>query len=288
LRYQGPLLRGAKLVGRWRLGKIARAGFPDRVVAPLDAVLRDDVPSDVAEQAARIERIRDEMMSSGDEVVAPTAGEGETRTMVVQPLADLAGLVSLPGFWGTLLHLLAAEARAETILELGSCVGLSGCYLSSAPSCRRFITVEDAPELARIASSNLKRVSRTAEVRNASFDDVIATLPLAEPLDFVFIDGSKWLAENLRWAGGVLPHLADGGLLVVDDIHFSSEMETVWERLRGAPDIGWTLDTGRLGICVRARGARTSVSHDLFRIAGVDLPRVARVCGEVVERLRRR
>jgi hypothetical protein len=264
----------ATLVGRRRLASLRRAGLPDRAARPLEAVLRGDVDPLTAETTARIEAIRAELVAHGDaSVVLGPFVTGGSRT--VATVRDLASVASLPSPWGVLLHLLAGEGRAETILELGSCVGISGCYLACAPHCRRFVAVEGEPELARLASMSLG-IADHAEVRSASFDAVLAELPFDAPLDLVFIDGTKGRADNVRWVDAVLPHLADGGLLVVDDIHFSAEMARFWKGLTRRPGSAWTLDTGRLGICARDRGATTPRNLELFRVAGVDLPRLSR------------
>jgi predicted O-methyltransferase YrrM len=263
-------------VGRRRLASLTKAGLPDRAARPLGAVLRGDVDPAAAAAAARIEAIRAELVAHGDASVA-LRQHSRGGPSIVATVRALARAASLPAPWGVLLHLLAGAGGATTILELGSCLGISGAYLASAPHCRRFVGVEGTPELARLAAETVDRIADHAEIRAASFDEVLAELPFDAPLDLVYIDGTKGRADNVRWVDAVLPHISDDGLLVVDDIHFSAGMERFWKELTRRPGFAWTLDTGRIGICARARDAPAARRYELFRIAGIDLPRLARL-----------
>ena len=93
----------------------------------------------------------------------PCGGVDEARP-AVRSLFETAHVSSVSALWGTFLYLCASARRAETILELGSGAGISGCYLGSAPSCRRFITVEGSADRARLAEAHLRQIVGNVEV----------------------------------------------------------------------------------------------------------------------------
>src|SRR5262249_2642383 len=146
-------------------------------------------------------------------------------------------------------------------------------YLALAPSCTHFTTVEGAADLAALATATLGRLAPHARVVNASFDDALDDLlSVDRRFDFVFIDGSKEGHGTLRWIERLLPSIPRGGLIVVDDIHFSPRMEHAWRRLEQRAGLQCLLDLGRLGVCVRGDERDHPTAYDVFRVAGVNLP----------------
>jgi hypothetical protein len=48
----------------------------------------------------------------------------------------------------------------------------------------------------------------------------------------------------------LLPRLAEGGVAVFDDIHWTEEMQRAWARIEQHAGISVALDLGRLGVVV--------------------------------------
>ena len=189
------------------------------------------------------------------------------RDGVVRPVtgAQVARSASIGQEWGTFLHLCARSFGARTILELGGCAGISGCYLASAERCERFVTVEGSPDLAALAKANLARVSDRAEVVNALFDDALDRLlpTFGDGIDLAYVDGHHRYETTLHYLARLEPHLSCGALVVFDDIRLSAGMWRAWQAVEGRKGFACTVDAGRFGLATWAGTAGTPVRHDL-------------------------
>jgi len=139
-------------------------------------------------------------------------------------------------------------------LELGSCAGISSCYLASASACQRFLTIEGSVALAAIAAANLRQVTNKAQVINSLFDEgLLEILPnLHSGLDLVYIDGHHDQAATLHYLELLRPHLNPDCLIVFDDIRLYRNMWDTWRMLCQTPGFTTVVDVGRFGLAVWA------------------------------------
>jgi predicted O-methyltransferase YrrM len=275
-------------IGHRRLRQMARAGLPASLHGPLRLLLDRTIDAKERALVDRVEALRAALAAGPGDVgvfdaavaagrALPAAPRPDERRPDRRPLAEVAHVTSIPAMWGMFLHRCACDAGARTILELGTGAGISGCYLGSAPGCRRFVTVEGSPERARVAEGLLRQVVPHADLRVAAFDAALdALLPtLAEGLDLAFVDGNKTRGGYLDVVRRLAPHLARGALLVFDDIQWT-ELRDDWRALSAMPGIAWAINTGRFGVCVWEGGEVTPQAVALFGLGGVDLYQVRR------------
>ncbi|HEX7176362.1 MAG TPA: class I SAM-dependent methyltransferase [Pyrinomonadaceae bacterium] len=229
-----------------KLQRMLGDGLPRPLQHPLE-FLFDKRLSHAEQQAVwRVESIR--------QTVARRAGSFEAFNRDGKALRvsapQIARTISVTPEGGTFLYLCSESFRARTILELGGCAGISGCYLASSKYCERFITVEASPDLASLAGANLSLVSSRAEVVNAFFDDALdKILPtFGDGLDLAYIDGHHKYETTLHYFRRLKPHLNIGGLIVFDDIHLSEGMRQAWQVLKGHEGFAYTVGAGRFGI----------------------------------------
>jgi predicted O-methyltransferase YrrM len=178
--------------------------------------------------------------------------------------------ISVDPEFGMFLYLCAQIFKARTILELGSCAGISGCYLASASQCEIFVTVEGSQTLAALARTNLTQVAKFATVVNASFDDALdQILPdFGNLIDLVYIDGHHDYLATLHYFDRLRPCLNRGAVLVFDDIHLSAAMQRAWQQLTHHEGFAHTVDAGRLGVCLWDGSSRVPMKHDLHLYLG--------------------
>jgi predicted O-methyltransferase YrrM len=253
-------------LGTHKLQKMLSDGLPQPFASPLEFLFKHSLSHSDGKKVDTVERIR-------------KAVESETRVFEVIdrngkvcPLtaAQIAQQVSVNSEWGTFLYLCSASFRARTVLELGGCAGISGCYLASSEYCERFITVEASPELAALARMNIRQVSGEAQVVNARFDDALdEILPtLVRGLDLVYIDGHHKFEPTLHYFRRVERYLNKSAVVVFDDIHLSQEMYQAWELLRTMQGARYTIDAGRFGLFFWDGGSTTPVSYNLSQYLG--------------------
>ena len=236
-------------------------GLPRAFERPLEFLFDGRLSQAEQQAVGKVESIRQTVArrASPFEVVNR---DGQVRQLTA---SQIAHGVSINPEWGIFLYLCSQSFRARTILELGSCVGISGCYLASSEHCERFVTVEASPELASLAGANIRQVSKEAEVVNAFFDDALnEILPaLRGGIDLAYIDGHHTYEATLHYFRRLEPHLNEGGLVVFDDIHLSEGMFRAWQVIKGWEGFAYTISAGRFGVCLRGGGASTTVNYNL-------------------------
>ena len=90
---------------------------------------------------------------------------------------------------GPALGVLAAATGAQRILELGTALGYSACWLASGAMGAQVDTIERDPEHSRLARANFASCGLEDRVNliEGDFDDVLPTLETG--YDLAFIDG---------------------------------------------------------------------------------------------------
>ena len=230
-----------------------REGLAVELRAPLELLLGAAPGPGERRLTRRIESIRSEFLRSSTScAVLSGPPNGQTAHSHQRPLRWLARTASIPAYWGAFLHLCANTIRAKTILELGACVGISGCYLSSGSSCERFYTIEGSQELAGLAESAIGQISKNATVCRSDFDAGLdRILPeLRSGVDLAYIDGHHEKLATLKYVDRLKPHMNRGSLLILDDIHWADEMEEAWKVICGQKGFRCSIDLGRFGLCV--------------------------------------
>ncbi|WP_284743665.1 O-methyltransferase [Amycolatopsis sp. RTGN1] len=119
---------------------------------------------------------------------------------------------------GKLLNLLARQAGARSILEVGTLGGYSTIWLARAlPAGGKLVTCEYEPKHAEVAKANLARAGFGEDVVDIRVGAALDTLPtLTGPFDFIFVDADK---NNLgNYVRAVLDLSRPGTTIVVDNV----------------------------------------------------------------------
>ena len=182
----------------------------------------------------------------------------------------LAYYASVPPRWGRFLFHCADATGARTIVEVGACVGISGSYLASARSCRTFVTFEPGAALAELAEASIQQVRPGSQIVRQRFADGFdRVMPLLEDgVDLAYIDSSHDEASTVGPAMRLTPYLNPGGILLLDDIRWSSVMWRNWQTVRHHRRVSSTVDLGRMGLCVWGGDVAPPRHHDLSRLLG--------------------
>jgi caffeoyl-CoA O-methyltransferase len=143
--------------------------------------------------------------------------ENETREKTTAPQMMVGRLEG--GFLAALVRL----TGAKRILELGTFTGYSSISMASAlPEDGRITTCDVDPDATAIARRYMDESGHgdKIEIRLGPALETIETLD--GPFDLVFIDADKPNYE--KYYEAVLPLLADGGLLVADNVLWSGRV----------------------------------------------------------------
>jgi predicted O-methyltransferase YrrM len=209
---------------------------------------------------AAIQKVRKELLRDRSVLKVEDHGAGSHHTKNTErSVASIAATAAIRKKYGRLLQRIAEFYKAEYVLELGTSLGLGTAYMGSAPSVKKVITIEGAPEIATAAKLNFDKLGRkTIEVKTGRFEDHLASSVAALPrIDIAFIDGNHRYQPTMNYFNAIIDKLDDHGFLIFDDIYWSDEMTKAWTELCASPKVNVSMDLFRLGIvCKRPKQAR--------------------------------
>ncbi|MEM7367053.1 MAG: class I SAM-dependent methyltransferase [Bacteroidota bacterium] len=208
-----------------------------------------------SEAGQAIEDFRSTLSQSAQVIELLDLGAGKKNQgggNYVMSLGDLASKVSRRPKVGELLNRLCAHFQPKHCLEFGTHLGISALYqLTGLSQEARFISMEGSPQLAALASKHLATFGFEAEVLIGDFDQLLQHTINWETFqpDYVFMDGNHQYAPTIRYFDYLLPRVADGSLIILDDIYWSTEMTSAWETIIQSPEVSVSIDLFHIGIC---------------------------------------
>jgi predicted O-methyltransferase YrrM len=135
---------------------------------------------------------------------------------------------------GRLLFRLAKHFQPKTIIELGTSFGLSSAWLAAGSPEAKVYTIEGCPAIAAIASENIKKLNPgNIHLINGLFDEKLpGLLHSLNEVDLVFIDGNHRWKPTVSYFEQCLTKSVNETCFVIDDIHWSDEMEKAWQEIK--------------------------------------------------------
>jgi predicted O-methyltransferase YrrM len=193
-----------------------------------------------------IEKLRQTLHTAPVPIVIDDYGTGKNRT---EKLNTLVKRAAKPAAEAQLLFRLIQYFKPTTIVELGTHVGISSCYIASACKSAQLHTIEGSAKLSEVAQLNFKRLQLTNVTPHiGTFDDVLPQLiHTLRTIDVAYIDGNHAYEPTLLYYQWLQPHCK---VLVFDDIHWSKAMNTAWNHIVNDSHIKIAIDLFHVGIII--------------------------------------
>ncbi|MEU5282262.1 O-methyltransferase [Streptomyces asoensis] len=137
---------------------------------------------------------------------------------------------------GKFLALLVKACKARNVLEIGTSNGYSTLWLADAVGPEGSVTtVEQSDDKVKMAERNFRRAGLHSRIQQITDDagHFIASRDAGE-YDFIFLDSNR--AEYIGWWDSLRRILADGCLLVVDNVVSHAHQLEAFNRLVEATD----------------------------------------------------
>jgi predicted O-methyltransferase YrrM len=169
--------------------------------------------------------------------------------------------VSIPPVWGRFLLGLVRALGPRTALELGTGLGLSGAYQAAGMELAGdgTLTTLDFHDAGRIAEQGFADLGLGHRIELA-VGDIDETLPpfldRAGEVHYALLDAEHSLAATTRHFDLLLPHLADGAVVVFDDVIQTEEMRAAWRTVLSRSSVTLALPLRRVGVVVIGPGTR--------------------------------
>ncbi len=136
----------------------------------------------------------------------------------------------------------------STILEFGTCLGLSSLTMQCGAPNAKVYTVEGNSQFVQIARQIHTHVGYPQiQTIQANFEEAISNFR-DKSLDCVFIDGDHTYTATHQLINKINPLLGKKSLIILDDIHWSSDMYKAWVEIRHSDFVHCSLETLRWGL----------------------------------------
>jgi predicted O-methyltransferase YrrM len=214
-----------------------------------------------------IEAVRKQMLSntevlevedfgSGSQLSEQTSGGGSAASVMERRICDIAKSSLTKTRYAQMLfrlvnwlgHQLRDAEKGLSVVELGTCLGITTAYLAGSDSRDKVLTFEGSDALAKKAKENWKALGMNnvqCYVGEITADSLRANLGL---VDVVFMDANHRCAATLEYFDVIASKVHEKSVIVVDDIHHSPEMEQAWTAICKDSRVTSTIDLYQMGL----------------------------------------
>jgi predicted O-methyltransferase YrrM len=174
---------------------------------------------------------------------------GAIANSSIKSMATIEKNLSIPHRIGARLFHCIQRYNYQTIVEIGTCIGIGALYLAKAEQEATVYTLEGNPDCYQkaaqlFAQNDIKNI----EIIPGLFEE---SLPLLlqkiNKIDLVVIDGNHQYESTVRYFNQLLPYLHEDSLVVIDDIYWSKEMNRAWKEICQHNRVTLSLDFYRNG-----------------------------------------
>lgn len=140
--------------------------------------------------------------------------------------------------------------QPESILEIGTSLGLATSALTLGNPKAKIITLEGCPETASQCQLQLQKFNlNNVECVITEFNNYLSDSQLSTfCFQLVYFDGNHQKQATLDYFELLLTTITNESIWIFDDIHWSKEMEETWEIIKKHPKVNVTIDTFQWGI----------------------------------------
>ena len=178
------------------------------------------------------------------------AGIGASSKPGKETIAEIAEKILSTQNWCEAFYRIAKHANPQCIVELGTGLGLSTLYLAKAAPQAQLHTFEGDSTLAKLNRSLFERESAlNITLHGGLFNITLPNFLHTNPrIDIAFIDGDHTYDATIRNFRMMLPFLNENSIVIFDDIHWSSGMESAWNEIKSMSEVQQSIDFYRLGM----------------------------------------
>ena len=140
------------------------------------------------------------------------------------------------------------EKRPLEILELGTSLGITTAYVASASRKNRVMTLEGSESVLKIAQGVWRALKlENIEWQEGNIDNTLYKYA-PEQLDLAYVDANHTYEATKRYVDFLLPRMNGKGVMVIDDIHHSEQMEQAWNALKDNVRVTTSMDLYHVGL----------------------------------------
>ncbi|BAV08423.1 Methyltransferase domain-containing protein [Filimonas lacunae] len=200
----------------------------------------------------QIEKQREKLLQDNTWLEIADFGAGSrVNSHKRRQVSSIARSALKPAKYGQLMFRMVNYYQPAVIVELGTSLGITSSYLASGNGKAAVTTMEGAPAVASVARSGfaaleLKNIRLVEGNFDETLEDTLKALPAK--VDFAFVDGNHRYQPTMQYFHQLLEVAHEHTIIILDDIHWSSEMEQVWQEVQQHEAVTMTIDLFFIGI----------------------------------------
>ncbi|TAE15940.1 MAG: class I SAM-dependent methyltransferase [Bacteroidetes bacterium] len=214
----------------------------------IQQVLNTKPPRAICE---KIEEQRQQLLLNTQLLTIEDMGAGSAfsshKTRSVKSIAKNA--LKAPKY-SQLMHQMVAHYNCQTVLELGTSLGITTSYLATAKNHPQVLSFEGATEVANQAQQTFERLNlKNIQLVLGNFDHTLQqSLQQLSQVDLAFIDGNHRYQPTVQYFEQLLTKTHAHSMIIFDDIYWSKEMEQAWAYVKNHSRVSLTIDLFFIGI----------------------------------------
>lgn len=198
-----------------------------------------------------IEKQRNKFLGSKQSIKITDLGAGSrTNKSNTRAVAKLAAHVATSQKDGQLLFKLINHLRPQTMLELGTSLGIGTLYQALPNKQSIFHSIEGDPAVLKLALESLEAgEAQSVQTHLGNFDDVLPKLLNSlDSVEYAYIDGNHTYEATINYFNMLIPKTNANSFFVFDDIRWSKGMLRAWETICQHPQVSISIDLFNKGI----------------------------------------
>jgi predicted O-methyltransferase YrrM len=234
-----------------------------RIISAIHRANQGKFTADEQKAFAAIEARRYALLADQSPMNTLDFGAGEVQSLLTKEQQE-AGFefhytvsqiasASKPEAWARLLYEIVNEFRPSHVIEMGSCVGISGSYMAQGLklSGGHLTTIEGSPTVSKLAGDTFKTLGYdNVTLVNGRFSDVLIQRISERTAEIVFVDGHHDGDATIAYFDQMLPFLKAGSIVIFDDISWSDSMKSGWQSVSRHARVSAYVDMASVGIVV--------------------------------------
>jgi len=181
-------------------------------------------------------------------------------------IAQIAKGALKPKKYSSLLSRIVKYYQPSQVLEMGTSLGITTCYLAHGVPNASVVTMEGAPTVAHEALTTFKNLGfQNIQLIEGNFDQSLPNyLQSVSTIGIAYVDGNHRYEPTMQYFNLLLTKSDEHSIFIFDDIHWSSEMEKAWAEIKADARVSLTIDLFYIGI-VFLRKEQKEQEHFIIR-----------------------
>ena len=142
-----------------------------------------------------------------------------------------------------LLYRVISYFKPDTILELGTSIGLGTIAMSIANPSSKLITMEECPNTSKLAQHYFNEFGlKNIYLKNSTVEDFFK-IKSSIKYDIVFINENHNKEDIINYFNILSDKINNDSILIFDGIYWNIKMTEAWNQIKGNPKVTLSIDT---------------------------------------------